>query len=98
MKKLENFIDSNFNKIVLFLLVIIFIQTCGDGGSKKLSRRIEALSSKIDSLQNTTVTKKDLQIEGLKSEKRMIQSTDRKILDVNRQSQIDEELKRIENK
>jgi hypothetical protein len=98
MKKLDNFIDLNFNKIVLFLLIVIFVQTCGDGGNKKLIRRIETLSSKIDSLQNISVTKKDLQIEGLKSEKRMIQSTDRKILDVNRQSQIDEELKRIENK
>ena len=36
-----------------------------------------------------------LQIEGLKTEKRMIQSTDRKILDVNRQSEIDKELETL---
>jgi hypothetical protein len=32
---------------------------------------------------------------GLESEKRMIQSTDRKMLDVQRQSQIDEEIKQL---
>jgi hypothetical protein len=41
-------------------------------------------------------TKKDLQIEGLKAEKRMIQSTDRKMMDVQRQSAIDEEIKSLE--
>jgi hypothetical protein len=49
----------------------------------------------------TLVTKEDLakelKKEGLKSEKRMIQATDRKMLDVSRQTQIDEELKKIEN-
>jgi hypothetical protein len=53
------------------------------------------MTSKVDSLQSTAVTKKDLQIEGLKTEKRMIQSTDRKILDVNRQSEIDKEIERL---
>ena len=41
---------------------------------------------------------KMLKIEGLKVEKRMIQSTDRKILDVNRQSEIDKEIQNLENK
>ena len=39
-----------------------------------------------------------LTIEGLKAEKRMIQSTDRKILDVNRQSEIDKEIQVLEGK
>jgi hypothetical protein len=38
----------------------------------------------------------EIKIEGLKSEKRMIQSTDRKILDVNRQSEIDKEISNLE--
>ncbi len=38
------------------------------------------------------------QIEGLKAEKRMIQATDRKILDVQRQTQIEEEIKVLESK
>jgi hypothetical protein len=40
-------------------------------------------------------TKKDLQIEGLKSEKRMIQATDRKMLDVQRQTEIDKEIEKL---
>jgi hypothetical protein len=39
----------------------------------------------------------DIKIEGLKSEKRMIQSTDRKILDVQRQTEIDKELSKLIN-
>jgi DNA-binding XRE family transcriptional regulator len=35
-------------------------------------------------------------IEGLKAEKRMIQSTDRKMLDVTRQSVIDTEIEKLE--
>ena len=40
--------------------------------------------------------KKAIEMEGLKVEKRMIQSTDRKIMDVNRQSEIDAEIKKLE--
>ena len=40
---------------------------------------------------------KSLKIEGLKSEKRMIQATDRKILDVQRQNEIEKEINKIEN-
>ena len=39
--------------------------------------------------------KKEIKIEGLKSEKRMIQSTDRKIFDVNRQTEIDKEIQSL---
>ena len=43
-----------------------------------------------------TITSKKLAIEGLKVEKRLIQSTDRKLLDVTRQSKIDEEISSLE--
>jgi hypothetical protein len=39
----------------------------------------------------------EIKIEGLKSELRMIQATDRKILDVQRQNQIEAEIKSIQN-
>ena len=45
--------------------------------------------------QSITVNKKDLQIEGLKAEKRMIQSTDRKMFDVSRQTEIDKEIEKL---
>lgn len=95
MKKFNEFMDSHYRKIFFFLLVVIFVNTCGNP-NKSVNKRLDTLSQKIDSLETVTVTKKELQIEGLKAEKRMIQSTDRKILDVQRQTAIDEELKKLE--
>lgn len=94
MNKLNAFISKYFNIIVIVMLVILFFRSC-DGDSRILSRKVDKLSDKVDSLKAETVTKKDLQIEGLKAEKRMIQSTDRKMLDVNRQSEIDKELESL---
>jgi hypothetical protein len=91
MNKFEQFVEKHFNKLALFLLIVTFFNTCGNP-TKTVNKRLDTLSNKIDSLEAITVTKKELQIEGLKSEKRMIQSTDRKILDVNRQSEIDKEI------
>ena len=62
---------------------------------------IENVSNKNDST-NIVINdlakelRKEIKIEGLKSEKRMIQSTDRKILDVTRQTEIDKELSKLE--
>jgi len=95
MKKLNEFLDNNYRKVFFFLLVVIFVNTCGNP-NKSINKRLNTLSEKIDSLENVTVTKKALQIEGLKAEKRMIQSTDRKMLDVQRQSAIDAEIKKLE--
>ena len=94
MKKIEEFITKHYQKLVLLLLVVILFNTCGNP-NKQLTKKVETLSNKIDSLEVITVTKKELTIEGLKVEKRLIQSTDRKILDVNRQSEIDKELETL---
>ena len=91
MNKFEAFIDKHFRKIALFLLIAILFNTCGNP-VKPLNKRVDRLTKTIDSLSQITVTRDLLKIEGLKSEKRMIQSTDRNILDVNRQSNIDKEL------
>ena len=94
MKKIELFIIDKFHFIVIGLLIFISIKSC-DRESSKLSKRISNLEYSIDSLRTETITKKDLQIEGLRSEKRMIQSVDRKILDVNRQSEIDNQISEL---
>ena len=86
MKKINNFLYMYGNLIITILLLLLVIRSCGND-----SKRIIELSEKVDSL----ATKKDLQIEGLKSEMRMIQSTDRKILDVNRQAEIPKEIERL---
>ena len=91
MNKFEAFVEKHFQKIALFLLIVIVFNTCGNP-VKPLNKRVDTLTTKIDSLSNISVNKNDLKIEGLKAEKRMIQSTDRKLLDVNRQSDIDKEL------
>lgn len=87
--------EKHHSKVFLILLLTVLINTCGNP-NKSLTKKVDALSQKIDSLESITVTHKDLKIEGLRSEKRMIQSTDRKILDVNRQSQIDKEISELE--
>jgi len=103
MKTILNFLDTWSNRIVLPLVVIIFLKTCTTNSKiKNESDRIQVLQNKVDSidvmiLNQTKEIKKEIIIEGLKSEKRMIQSTDRKILDVNRQSEIDKEISKIEN-
>ena len=74
----------------------MFFKSCSD------SREISKIRKEITNLKDSTYNKKELdirlQVEGLKSEKRMIQSTDRKILDVNRQTQIDQEITTLESK
>jgi hypothetical protein len=95
MKAFTQFLDNHYRKLFLVFLIVIFVNTCGNP-NKSVNKRIDTLSQKIDSLETVSVTQKDLQIEGLKAEKRMIQSTDRKIFDVQRQTAIDEELKKLE--
>lgn len=94
MNKFQAFLNKNFNLIALSLLVLLFFRTCGDE-TKPLNKRIDKLTVEIESLKSTTTTKKDLQIEGLKAEKRMIQSTDRKMMDVTRQANIDKEIESL---
>jgi len=95
MNKITTFLGKNFEVIVLVLLTLVFLNTCGSGDIKKINKRLDALTEKVDSLESIIVTKRELQIEGLKVEKRMIQSTDRKIIDVNRQSEIDKQIQEL---
>ena len=94
MKRIDEFLEKYFKTITIVLLVTIFINTCGNP-NKSVNKRLDALTAKIDSLQSTSLTEKDLKLEGLNAEKRMIQATDRKMLDVQRQTQIDEEIKKL---
>ena len=93
---MKKFIQEKFTIIVLVLTLLSFFKSCGDG------REISKIRKEIQEIKDSTYSKKELdirlQIEGLKSEKRMIQSTDRKILDVTRQTQIDQEITSLEAK
>lgn len=92
MKKI---IEEKFTIIVFVLLILSFLRSCSD------SREINKINKEIKAIKDSTYTKteleKELRIMSLETEKRFIQSTDRKMLDVQRQSQIDEELKKLKN-
>ena len=102
MKKVKEFLKEYMDYIVFVLVLINFLKTCKTNGKienveKKLNtttQKVDSLNEGLNSLNNNL--KKEIKLEGLKSEKRMIQSTDRKILDVNRQSEIDKEITNLE--
>lgn len=95
MNKLDNFLSKHGIKIILGLVLILFLRSCGTNSElKKVKKELQGVQTGISNLP----TRKDLEIEGLKAEKRMIQSVDRKILDVNRQSEIDGEIKKLQSK
>jgi hypothetical protein len=70
--------------------------------SRAASNRLTSLKKEIKSIKDSTYTKQELdaqlRISGLEAEKRMIQATDRKLLDVQRQTQIEEEIKKLTSK
>lgn len=97
--------------VVLGILLLFFISNCNKNREiRKLNNeKIELINNFLEVQRdiqkdlliiNQSIDKLptwvDLEIEGLKTEKRMIQSTDRRILDVNRQSTIDSEIRNKE--
>jgi hypothetical protein len=89
MKAILNFIDVWGIRIIFLLVVITFFKTCGTNS------KVQDVNDSVDSL--SVKLRREIKIEGLKSEKRAIQASDRKILDVTRQTQIDQEIKQISN-
>jgi len=96
IKTMKNFIQKNFTVIVLVIALLSFFKSCGDG------RELAKIRKEVEAIKDSTYTKKELdkelKIMGLESEKRMIQATDRKLLDVQRQTQIEEEIKKLNSK
>lgn len=92
---MKKFIETNFTIIVLVISILSLFKSCGD------SREISKIKTEIKSIKDSTFTKDELLIElrisGLEAEKRMIQATDRKLLDVRRQTEIEEEIKRLKS-
>jgi hypothetical protein len=90
---MKKFIENNFVIIVLVIVLLSFFKSCGD------SRELSKMRKEVQTIKDSTYTKKELGIElkimGLEAEKRMIQATDRKLLDVQRQTQIEEEIKKL---
>jgi hypothetical protein len=93
---MKKFIENNFVIIVLAIALLTFFKGCGD------SRELSKIRQEITSIKDSTYTKEELNIElklsGLEAEKRMIQATDRKLLDVRRQTEIEEEITKLKLK
>jgi hypothetical protein len=92
---MKNFIKNNFIIITLVITLLGLFKSCGD------SRELSKMRKEVESIKDSTYTKTELDIElkimGLESEKRMIQATDRKLLDVQRQTQIEDEIKKLKS-
>lgn len=93
---MKKFIENNFTIIVLVIALLSLLKGCGD------SREITKIKREIISIKDSTYTKdemnRELKILGLESEKRMIQATDRTLLDVRRQTEIENEIKKLNEK
>jgi hypothetical protein len=93
---MKKFIEKNFTIIVLVVVLLGFFKSCSD------SRDLSKIKNEIILIKDSTYTKdelnKELKISGLEAEKRMIQATDRKLLDVRRQTEIEEEIKKLNKK
>jgi hypothetical protein len=92
---MKKFIEKYFTVIVLVIAVLTLFKSCGD------SRELSKIKNEIKEIKENTFTKeeisRELTITGLEAEKRMIQATDRKLLDVRRQSEIEEEIKKLKS-
>jgi hypothetical protein len=93
---MKKFIENNFVVIVLVIAMLGLLKSCGD------SRDLSKIKTEIKAIKDSTYTKTELdaelKISGLEAEKRMIQATDRKLFDVRRQTEIEEEIKRLKSK
>ena len=92
---MKKFVQNNFTMIVLVIALLGLFKSCGD------SRELTKVRKEITTIKDSTYTKQELDVElrisGLEAEKRMIQATDRKLLDVRRQTEIEEEIKKLKS-
>lgn len=102
MEKVNKFFEKHGTKVITILLILIYFKSCGVSGElngvKKEIKHHQKEINEIEIQIHKLPTRTDLEIEGLRSEKRMIQASDRRILDVQRQTEIDNEIKKLQNK
>lgn len=89
---MKEFVKKNFNVIILVIALLGLFKSCGD------TRQLSKIGKQMETLVTKEEMTKELKRSGLEAEKRMIQATDRKLLDVRRQTEIDEEIKKLDIK
>jgi hypothetical protein len=87
MKKVLEFLDAWGVRISSILILIIFFKTCSTNTRIEKVKDVSLKNNeRIDSF--AIELRKEIKIEGLEAERRMIQSTDRELMDVTRQERI----------
>lgn len=97
MQKLFDFVNKYGYMILLLLLLISFQHGCAvDRKFKKINKQLHVMRVENDSLINQLGDDmvRLIHIEGLETELRLIEATDRKLMDVERQYKIREEIKK----
>ena len=95
MNKFNTFLADHGTKVILALLILTYFKSCGiDSEVAKLKKEVKAQQEIVNTIKQLP-TGTNLRIEGLKVEKRMIQATDRKMLDVQRQNAIEKEIEEL---
>jgi hypothetical protein len=97
---MKQFIEKNFVVIVLVVAILTLFKSCGDSRElSKIKKELNEIELHIIDIKTNTYTKEEFNVEliimGLEAEKRMIQATDRKLLDVRRQSEVEDEIKTL---
>jgi len=107
---MPEWVNKYFPIILVVLLLLAGFKSCVDGRKMdKILTEIKSVKAEVNAIKDSTYSKSEfdirLRISGLESEKRMIQATDRKMLDVQRQNAIEleiiyweDELDKLENK
>jgi len=89
--------NNKYLFVIMLLIIMIMMQlrTARNRSVKNVSKQIDSIAIELHNIHeymNKLPDYTDLRIEGLKSELRSIQASDRKILDVNRQKEIQREI------
>ena len=89
--------NNKYLFVIMLLIIMIMMQlrTARNRSVKNVSKQIDNIAIELHNIHeymNKLPDYTDLRIEGLKSELRSIQASDRKILDVNRQKEIQREI------
>jgi len=100
MNTQNNYNMNNKYLFVIMLLIIMIMMQLRTARNrsvkvKNVSKQIDSIAIELHNIHeymNKLPDYTDLRIEGLKSELRSIQASDRKILDVNRQKEIQREI------
>jgi len=96
MQKIKNFFNESGYLMVVAFMFLLSMQNCNENSNiKTLKKEIINVKKANDSL--ATQIRGEIKLEGLRSELRMIQATDRKIIDIQRQNQIEIEMKKLKN-